>query len=103
MRIRRYFREKKGMKEMEKAMRRPGHWFGNGEPKDAAGVVQTELKATDVSRVEFSPVSDLVLWFANGRSLQVLAGSGGYENWHVYGPNDSHTYAIGSELRRDSV
>ena len=72
-----------------------GQMFGLKEPVDAAAVVQTELSDTEVSRAEFSPVSDLLLWFANGRSLQVLVGSAGYENWHVYGPDNSHTFAIG--------
>jgi hypothetical protein len=77
-----------------------GHWFGHGKPVDAAAVVQLELNDTSVSEVEFSQISDLVLGFTNGLALQVLVSSAGYENWNVYGPDDSHTFAIGGELRR---
>ena len=79
-----------------------GHLFGHKEPVDAGGVVLTALEGAMVSQVEFSPVSDLLLSFANKRTLQVLIGSSGYENWHVYGPDTSHTFAIGGgELCRE--
>ena len=79
-----------------------GQLFGLKEPVDAARFVPSELSGATVSRVEFSPVSDLLLSFSNGRTLQVLVGSAGYENWHVYGPDNSHTFAIGGgELCRE--
>ena len=79
-----------------------GQLFGLKEPVDASSLVPAELKGAAVSRVEFSPVSDLLLSFSNGRTLQVIVGSAGYENWHVYGPDKSHTFAIGGgELCRE--
>jgi hypothetical protein len=80
-----------------------GQKFGLKEPVDALPLVQTELNDSEVLRAEFSPVSDLLLSFANGRGLQVLIGSAGYENWHVYGPDSAHTFAIGGgELCREA-
>lgn len=80
-----------------------GQLFGHERPVDAVAVVQTELEGAVVSRAEFSRVSDLVLSFTNGRTLEVLVSSAGYENWHVYGPDKSHTFAIGGgELCRES-
>ena len=80
-----------------------GQLFGLKEPVDAASVVPAELSGSTVSGVEFSPVSDLLLPFSNGRTLQVMVGSAGYENWHAYGPDNSHTFAIGGgELCREA-
>lgn len=80
-----------------------GQLFGLKEPVNAAKVVSTELGGATVSRVEFSPVSDLLLPFSNGGTLQVMVGSGGYENWHVHGPDNSHTFTTGGgELHREA-
>ena len=77
--------------------------FGHKEPVDAAKVVTAEVGGSTVKAVEVSAVSDLLLSFANGRTLQVLIGSAGYENWHVYGPDNLHTFAIGAgELCREA-
>jgi len=72
-----------------------GEVFGLKEPVDAAKLVLEKLAATSVSRIELSPVSDLVLSFSNGLTLQFQVGSVGYENWHVYGPDQTHTFAVG--------
>ena len=64
-----------------------GQLFGLKEPVDAANVAPAALSGASVSRVEFSAVSDLLLSFSNGRTLQVIIGSASYENWHVYGPD----------------
>lgn len=75
--------------------------FGHPAPVNAAAVVRTELNGAAISRVDLSRVSDLVLSFTNGRTLEVLVSSAGYENWHVYGPGKAHTFAIsGGELCR---
>jgi hypothetical protein len=80
-----------------------GQLFGLQEPVDAASVVSADLSGATVSRVEFSPVTDLLLSFSNGRTFQVIVSSAGYENWHVYGPDKSHTFAIGGgELCREA-
>lgn len=81
-----------------------GQLFGLKEPVDAATIVRTDLSCATVSQVEFSAVSDLLLSFSNGRTLQVIVGSAGYENWHAYGPDNSHTFASGGgELRREAT
>ena len=80
-----------------------GQLFGLKEPVDAASVVPAELSGATVSRVEFSAVSDLLLPFSNGLSLQVMVSSAGFENWHAHGPDKSHTFAIGGgELCREA-
>ena len=62
---------------------------------------QPSYPAQPLAELFFS-VSDLLLSFSNGRTLQVIVGSAGYENWHVYGPDNSHTFAIGGgELCRE--
>lgn len=72
-----------------------GQLFGLTEAVDAAKVVTAEIGSASVSGTELSPVADLLLSFSNGLTLQALIGSAGYENWHVYGPDETHTFAIG--------
>ena len=73
-----------------------GHPFGLKEPVDAASLVRDSLGDAKVTAVAFrSPANDLLLSFSNGWTLEVLVGSLGYENWHVHGPDSSHTFAAG--------
>lgn len=72
-----------------------GQLFGLAVPVDAAGVVYAELDGATLCLVQFSKVSDLMLSFTNGRILEFLISSAGYENWHIYGPDKRHTFAIG--------
>jgi hypothetical protein len=62
---------------------------------NAALVVQDELANGTVREIGFSECSDLLLHFTGGQSLVMLISSAGYENWHVRGPDGSHTFAIG--------
>ena len=80
-----------------------GQLFGHKTPVDATAVVCTELNGAPVVRATFSQVSDLLLSFTNGCTLELLVSSAGYENWHAYGPDESHTFAIGGgELCREA-
>lgn len=76
-----------------------GQRFGLPEDVDASKVLSVELGGAAITKVECSPLTDLLLSFANGRILQVNVSSRGYENWHVYGPDGSHAYAVGGTLR----
>jgi hypothetical protein len=65
-----------------------GHPFGLKEPVDAASLIRDSIGDAKVTAVAFrSPANDLLLSFSNGWTLEVLVGSGGYENWHVHGPD----------------
>jgi hypothetical protein len=72
-----------------------GQLFGLAKPVDAALVVQRALSGATVQEVCFSDCSDLILQFTNACRLEMLVSSAGYENWHVHGPDGSHTLAIG--------
>lgn len=73
-----------------------GQSFGLKESVDAASFVRNSVSDATVTAVAFrSPANDLLLSFSNGWTLEVLIGSGGYENWHVRGPGGSHTFAAG--------
>jgi hypothetical protein len=79
-------------------------WFGLPQPMDAALVVREKLDGARTQTVALSDRSDLLLQFTNGHCLELMIASAGYENWHVHGPDGSHTFAIGGgELRHVGV
>ncbi|WP_426168055.1 hypothetical protein [Sandarakinorhabdus sp. DWP1-3-1] len=72
-----------------------GQIFGHKAPVDAGAVVRGQLQEAAITGAELSIVSDLLPSFAGGCVLELLVSSSGYENWHVYGHDSSHTCATG--------
>lgn len=61
--------------------------FGLPEPIDARACVLRELGNSKVLRISIvAPSQDLCLEFENGKVLQILSSSSGYENWEFQGP-----------------
>jgi hypothetical protein len=73
-----------------------GHQFGLLSPVDAAARAREATSSSAIVGVEVRAAApDLVMRFANGAVLEVLATSCGYECWQIKGPTGTCTVVDG--------
>jgi hypothetical protein len=73
-----------------------GQRYGRQNDIDAAALASSLLQGAGVTRVEVREgTADLILHFEDGRRLELLPFSSGYESWSVSGPAGTRVVAQG--------